>query len=99
VALLRQRGFLLLWTGQFLVARRATVSPSGIYLIGHSALYHKALHDVTAGNNTVRFPPRTISGYQAKPGWDAVTGWGSPDASVLVPLLSRYVHPDDVKGL
>jgi hypothetical protein len=35
--------------------------------------YHKAFHDVTAGNNTVRFPPKTISGYQAARGWDAVT--------------------------
>jgi subtilase family serine protease len=72
---------------------------AGIYRIGHSASYHKAFHDVTAGNNTVRFPPRTITGYHAVPGWDAITGWGSPDASVLVPLLARSVHPDDAKGL
>jgi hypothetical protein len=67
--------------------------------VGRSSLHHKAYHDVTSGDNTVSFPPTTISGYQAGPGWDAVTGWGSPDANVLVPLLVRYVHPDDARGL
>jgi hypothetical protein len=28
-------------------------------------------------------------GYEAGPGWDPVTGWGSPDAQVLVPLLAH----------
>ncbi len=72
---------------------------SGIYRIGRSPLYHSAFHDVTSGDNTVSFPSGTISGYPAEPGWDAVTGWGSPDASVLVPLLALYVHPNDAKGL
>ena len=30
-----------------------------------------------------------VTGYQAGPGWDPVTGWGSPDAQVLIPLLTR----------
>ncbi len=72
---------------------------AAIYRISHSAPYHKALHDVTAGDNTVRFPPKTINGYHAAPGWDAATGWGSPDATVLVPLLAHYVHANDAKGL
>lgn len=48
---------------------------------------------VTKGNNTVQFPPKTITGYQAAPGWDPVIGWGSPDAQVLIPLLARYAVP------
>jgi subtilase family serine protease len=72
---------------------------AAIYRISHSAPYHKALHDVTAGDNTVRFPPKTINGYHAAPGWDAATGWGSPDATVLVPLLAHYVHANDAQGL
>jgi subtilase family serine protease len=72
---------------------------AALYRIGHSRVYHRAFHDVTAGDNTVRFPPRTISGYHAAPGWDAVTGWGSPNATALVPLLARSVHPNDAKGL
>jgi hypothetical protein len=32
-------------------------------------------------------------GYQAAPGWDPVTGWGSPNAQALIPLLARYTSP------
>jgi hypothetical protein len=31
-----------------------------------------------------------FTGYRARPGWDPVTGWGSPRAHVLIPLLARY---------
>jgi subtilase family serine protease len=65
------------------------VNPA-IYQIARSPHYHQAFHDITTGNNTVQFPPTTITGYQAAPGWDPVTGWGSPDAQVLIPLLARY---------
>jgi subtilase family serine protease len=64
------------------------VNPA-IYRVGSGPMYHKAFHDVTGGDNSVSFPPKTIVGYRAKAGWDPVTGWGSPDASVLVPLLAR----------
>jgi subtilase family serine protease len=65
------------------------VNPA-IYRIGRSARYRMAFHDITAGISTVRFPDKTIKGYRASRGWDPVTGWGSPDARVLVPLLARY---------
>ena len=68
------------------------VNPA-VYQVARSTRYHQAFHDVTTGNNTVRFPPKTITGYQAAPGWDPVTGWGSPNAQVLVPLLARYAAP------
>ncbi len=45
---------------------------------------------MTTGTNTVTFPTQTVTGYQAASGWDPVTGWGSPNAQVLVPLLARY---------
>ena len=51
-----------------------------IYRIGRSSSYHKAFHDITAGTN----------GYPAAPGWDPVTGWGSPSAQVLIPLLAGF---------
>jgi subtilase family serine protease len=63
------------------------VNPA-IYRIGLSPRYHKAFHDITTGNNDVAAGSVT-AGYQAGPGWDPVTGWGSPDAQVLVPLLAR----------
>jgi subtilase family serine protease len=61
-----------------------------IYRIGRGPHYPQAFHDIATGNNTVRFPPTTITGYQARPGWDPVTGWGSRNAQVLVPLLASY---------
>jgi subtilase family serine protease len=65
------------------------VNPA-IYQIARSPCNHQAFHDITTGNNTVQFPPKTVTGYQAAPGWDPVTGWGSPNAHVLIPLLARY---------
>jgi subtilase family serine protease len=65
------------------------VNPA-IYRIARSPMYHKAFHDITTGNNTVALKGVTITGYQAGPGWDPVTGWGTPDAQVLIPLLARY---------
>ena len=67
------------------------VNPA-IYRIARSRYYHQAFHDITAGNNTVQFPPATFTGYQAAPGWDPVTGWGSPDAQALIPLLARCAN-------
>ena len=64
------------------------VNPA-IYRIARSSSYHQAFHDVTTGNNTVTIGPVTVTGYQAGPGWDPVTGWGSPNAQVLIPLLAR----------
>ena len=68
------------------------VNPA-IYQIAHSPHYHQAFHDITAGNtNTAKFPHATIAGYRAGPGWDPVTGWGSPNAQILVPLLGSHAH-------
>jgi subtilase family serine protease len=68
------------------------VNPA-LYRIGRSAYYRQAFHDVTRGTKTVTLPTHTITGYQAAPGWDPVTGWGSPDAQMLVPMLARYASP------
>lgn len=87
-----------LWAGVIALADQYAgrhlgfVNPA-IYRIARSSHYHQAFHDITTGNNSVQFPPTTITGYQAARGWDPVTGWGSPDAQVLVPLLARYVSP------
>ena len=64
------------------------VNPA-IYRIARSPAYHQAFHDVTIGSNNITPPGgNTITGYQAGPGWDPVTGWGSPNVQVLVPLLA-----------
>lgn len=57
------------------------VNPT-IYRIGRSSSYHKAFHDVTTGTN----------GYPVAPGWNPVTGWGTPNAQVLIPLLAGFTN-------
>jgi subtilase family serine protease len=66
-----------------------SVDPA-IYRIAQSASYHAAFHEVVKGDNTVVADGETLEGYQAGPGWNPVTGWGTPVASVLIPLLARY---------
>jgi subtilase family serine protease len=66
------------------------VNPA-LYWIGRSTHYHQAFHDVSSGTNTVKFPTQTIVGYAAAPAWDPLTGWGSPNAQALIPLLAHYV--------
>jgi subtilase family serine protease len=84
-----------LWAGiialadQYADRHLGFVNPA-VYRIALSAQYHQAFHDVTTGDNTASFPSGTIAGYRAAPGWDPVTGWGSPNANVLVPLLASY---------
>ena len=82
------------WAGLIALADQRAGHPLGsvnsaIYQIARGPDYHKAFHDVTTGNNTVVVNGSTITGYQAGPGWDPVTGWGTPDAQVLIPLLAR----------
>jgi subtilase family serine protease len=86
------------WAGLIALADQEAGHPLGfvnpaIYRIARGPPYHQAFHDITTGNNTVTLtatsPPVTITGYQAGPGWDPVTGWGTPDAQVLIPLLAR----------
>jgi subtilase family serine protease len=68
------------------------VNPA-IYRIARSPAYHQAFHDITTGNNTTTIGSVTITGYPAGPGWDPVTGWGSPNAQVLIPLLAGRPWP------
>jgi subtilase family serine protease len=82
------------WAGLIALADQEAGHPLGlvnpaIYRIARSPDYYKAFHDITTGNNNVTYNGVTITGYQAGPGWDPVTGWGTPDAEVLVPLLAR----------
>jgi kumamolisin len=50
-----------------------------IYKLATGPSYHHIFHDVTSGDN---------GSYTAGPGWDAVTGWGSPNAYNLVHALT-----------
>jgi subtilase family serine protease len=82
-----------LWAGVIALADSAAghslgfVNPA-LYAIARGPAYHRAFHDVVTGDNSVVWPTGVFTGYDAGPGWDPVTGWGSPDATYLVPLLA-----------
>jgi len=50
-----------------------------------SASYQQDFHDITEGDNTNA--QAGVQGYSAAPGWDAVTGLGTPNAQNLIPDL------------
>ena len=87
-----------LWAGVIALADQQAgqhlgfVNPA-IYAIARSPAYHQAFHDVVTGDNSVLWPTGVFTGYTAGPGWDPVTGWGSPDAQYLVPLLAHTARP------
>ncbi|HEY7816345.1 MAG TPA: S53 family peptidase, partial [Nakamurella sp.] len=56
----------------------------GLYAVANTAKYGSDFFDVTTGNNQAN---PSIPGYTASPGWDAVTGLGSPDVANLIPDL------------
>lgn len=73
------------WTGIAAIADQIAGVPLGfldpsLYSVLSSGQYSGALHDITTGTN----------GYAAGPGWDPVTGVGSPIAAVLLPLLAQH---------
>ncbi|HEU0239326.1 MAG TPA: S53 family peptidase [Micromonosporaceae bacterium] len=57
-----------------------------LYKIAKSKKDSAALHDITTGNNDVA---EIGGGFDAGTGWDAVTGVGTPNAAVLLPLLAK----------
>ena len=76
------------WAGLIAIANQGRVAAGGTTLDGPSqtlpALYslpNADFHDITSGSN---------GGYTAGPGYDMVTGIGSPVANLLVPALAGY---------
>ena len=76
-----------LWAGFLaIVLQMKGGSPFGnidplLYQTASSPLYSSIFHDVTSGSN----------GYSAIVGWDPVTGWGTPVASLLAPALAGLI--------
>ncbi len=75
-----------LWAGLVARINQALGKPVGYLnpLIYPSAVSSDgAFHDITSGNNDLN----NVGGYSAGKGWDACTGWGSPDGSGLLAAL------------
>jgi subtilase family serine protease len=56
-----------------------------LYSLASGPNYGSYFYDVTTGNNQA---DPSVTGYPATPGWDPVTGLGTPNAANLVPALA-----------
>jgi len=83
------------WAGLVAIADQVNGGGLGLinpalYRIGaNPARYASDFYDVTTGNNTT---DPTVAGYPATPGWDPVTGLGTPNAARLIPDLVLAAH-------
>jgi subtilase family serine protease len=59
-----------------------------LYRVGRSSAYHTVMHDITSGDSSFA----GFAGFSAGPGWDAVTGLGSPDVAKLVGRIGGEDH-------
>ena len=79
-----------LWAALIALMNEQLGKPVGFL---NTALYtaadKKALHDITSGNN---------GAYKAGKGWDACTGWGSPNGQALLAALSGTGTAKQPKG-
>jgi hypothetical protein len=85
-------GFTALVNQQAAVAGLAPVGflNPALYTIGKSADYTTAFHDTTTGDNTW---PGSPNQFPAVPGYDLCTGWGTPNGTNLINLLTVVRPP------
>jgi hypothetical protein len=57
------------------------------YKVASGANYVRDFHDITVGNNSTNDLGVNVTGYDAVPGWDPMTGLGTPNAQYLLPDL------------
>ncbi|HEY1767345.1 MAG TPA: protease pro-enzyme activation domain-containing protein [Terracidiphilus sp.] len=61
-----------------------------LYTLGQSSNYADQFHDVVIGNNDARGNCCGWPYYNAVPGYDLVTGWGSPSGQGLIDALAPH---------
>jgi subtilase family serine protease len=65
------------------------INPALYRIASNPTQYAQDFYDVTTGNNTA---DPSVPGYPATPGWDPVTGLGTPNAARLLPDLVAASH-------
>jgi subtilase family serine protease len=78
------------WAGLMAIANQIAGHPlgfinPGLYKLAATNRYHQDFRDIVEGNNTNA--GANVQGYSAVPGWDPVTGLGTPNAEKLLPDL------------
>ena len=67
--------------------RLGLINPA-LYALGQASQHgdsNTGLVDITTGNNSFA----GVTGYDAAPGYDLASGWGTIDAAKFVPALAR----------
>jgi subtilase family serine protease len=82
------------WAGLVAIADQLNRGGLGLlnpalYKIAAGPSYANDYYDVTVGNNQAF---SSVPGYSASPGWDPVTGLGTPNAANLIPDLVAAAH-------
>ena len=78
------------WAGFLALVNQQSGAPigflnPGIYQMGlNPSLYQSGFHDITSGTNG----KGGKGGYPTGPGYDLITGWGSPNGVSLINLLA-----------
>lgn len=91
------------WAGLIALANQMAGQPLGFIQPALYSLQGQAMHDITTGDNNFEIPVEfgpggsvkkyeTVQGYPAQPGYDLVTGWGTPIADQLLPTLIEKVR-------
>ncbi len=86
-----------LWAAFMAIANQMAGHPLGfinpaLYKLAASSAYTQDFHDITIGNNSVNRDGVQVQGYPAVPGWDPVTGLGTPVLDKLLPDLIASMH-------
>jgi len=81
-----------LWAAIMAIANQVAGHPLGfinpaLYKLATSSTYARDFHDITVGNNSTNVNGILVPGHDATPGWDPITGLGSPNAENLIPDL------------
>lgn len=74
------------------LGRRLGFLHPALYQIGSTAA---GFRDIVQGNNATA---PWVGGYVAGPGWDACTGWGSPNGRHLLAALAALAEPPKSEG-
>lgn len=86
-----------LWAAFMAIADQMAGHPLGfinpaLYKLAASGSYAQDYNDITVGNNSVDRGGVHVQGYPAVPGWDPVTGLGTPIVDKLLPDLIATMH-------
>src|SRR6266568_702068 len=84
-----------LWAAFMAIANQMAGHPLGfinpaLYKLAASSAYAQDFHDIIVGNNSIS--NSQVQGYPAVPGWDPVTGLGTPVLDELLPDLIATLH-------